>query len=83
MTHPGNGSFDHLIIQLDGRLARIEHAIDRLLDETDARHEKVNGRLTVLEHRNSEAKGGWYMFGVIGTAAGVVGGLVTKWFHGG
>lgn len=77
-----NGSFDHLISQLDRRLERIEHAIDRLVDETGERHEKLNGRVTQLEQRNAEVKGGWTVLALIGTVAGTVGGIAAKWFGG-
>jgi hypothetical protein len=82
MSNGSNGSFDHLIGQLDRRLERIEMAIDNLAGELDGKHEKLNGRVNQLEHRNAEVRGGWTVLALIGTVAGTVGGIASKWFSG-
>ena len=82
MATANNGSFDHLIVQLDSRLSRIEHAIDRLIDETAAKHEKLHARVQQLEHTNAKVSGGWSVLTVVGTVSGVVGGIATKWIGG-
>lgn len=74
-----NGSFDHLIGQLDSRLERIEQSIDRLTAQVEHRHEQLNGRVRKIEDRHSEQRGGWTVLTVIGSVAGVVGGYASKW----
>lgn len=76
----GNGSsYDHLMRQLDARLARIEHALDRLVDANDERHEHMNGRVSKLENNQSAVRGGWTVLAVIGSIAGAIGGVASKW----
>ena len=81
MTGPNGASFDHLIGQIDKRLANIERAIERLADEYDGRHEKLNGRVRDLENTRSEARGGWTVLSIVGAVAGAVGGYASKWFQ--
>lgn len=82
MMQSGNGNnFNQMLIsQLDNRLARIEIAIDRLADELDGKHEKLNGRLRILEDQSSKARGGWTVLTVVGSVAGALGGFATKYF---
>ena len=76
-------SYELLMRQLDARLARIEHSLERLGDVHEGRHEHIVGRISTLENKNSEFKGGWTVLTIIGTIAGAIGGLLTKWFgHG-
>ena len=82
MNPNGNGSFDHLIGQLDRRLERIEVAIDRLADNQEEHHEKLNGRVSELEKKNAEVKGGWTVLTIVGSVAGAVGGIASKWLGG-
>lgn len=83
MSAPVNGSFDHLIGQLDRRLARIEVSLDKVIEHVDDKHEKLNGRVVDLEKRNANVAGGWKAVGIIGGIAGTVGGVVAKWLTGG
>lgn len=78
-SQTNGASFDHLIGQLDRRLERIEVAIDRLADELDGKHERLNGRVRELENKQSEVRGGWTVLTIIGTVAGAVGGLAVRW----
>lgn len=75
-----NGSFNHLIDQLDRRLERIETTLDRLVDTADEKHERLNGRVRELESKASEVRGGWTALTVVGAVAGTLGGLASKWF---
>ena len=75
-----NGSFGHLIDQIDARLLRIEGSLDRIERTVDEKHDHLNGRVRDLENKNAEARGGWTVLTVIGTAAGAVGGIAAKWF---
>ena len=63
-----NGSFDHLIGQLDRRLERIEITLDR-----------IDAHVRELEDKASQAKGGWTVLTIIGGIAGAVGGFASKW----
>lgn len=74
-----NGSFDHLIGQLDRRLERIEITLDRLVDQNDERHEKLNGRVAELEQTRAKAQGGWTVITIVGSIAGAIGGYASKW----
>lgn len=74
-----NGSFDHLIGQLDRRLERIEESIDRLADNLGERHDKLNGRVSELEQNHAEVRGGWWVLSIVGSIAGAVGGFASKW----
>ena len=77
----GNGThFNHFIAQLDKRLERIEIAIDRLADEVEGKHERLNGRVGELERVKAEVAGGWKLASVVGAVAGTLGGVVSKWF---
>ena len=71
-----NGSFGHLIDQLDRRLERIEQAIDHLSNDLDGKHDKLNGRVQQLEQRNAEIRGGWTVLAAIGTVAGGLGAFI-------
>ena len=75
-----NGSFDHLISQIDRRLQRIEVTLDRIVETVDEKHDHLNNRVRELENKHAEARGGWTVLTVIGTAAGAVGGFAAKWF---
>jgi SMC interacting uncharacterized protein involved in chromosome segregation len=77
-----NGSFPHLMEQLDRRLGRIEQAIDRLDVNLDERHEKISERINALEKTKAEVAGGWKVASVIGGIAGAVGGITAKWLGG-
>lgn len=79
---PNGSSFSHLIGQLDRRLERIEEAIDRLADHQTEHAEKIIVRVTDLEKKNSEIKGGWTVLTIIGTIAGTVGGIAARWLGG-
>jgi len=84
VTQSANGSYDHLMRQLDARLGRIEEGIDRLADQQAVRDSKMENRLTMLELYKAEAQGGWKALtiaGSIGAAiAGLAGGYVSRFF---
>ena len=80
MSGANGGSFDHLIVQLDRRLERIESTLDRIESKHDEKHEKLNGRISDLEKQNAEASGAWKLAGIVGAVAGTVAGIATKWF---
>lgn len=82
MTNHSNGSFDHLISQLDRRLARIEHSLDRLVDETGDKHDKLHDRVTSLENDRAKVQGGWKAASFIGGVAGAAGGIIAKYLGG-
>lgn len=84
-----NGSFHHLIDQLDSRLERIESTLDRIADQNEARHdknderhEKLNGRVSSLEQEHAQVKGGWKAASFIGGVAGAAGGIIAKYLGG-
>jgi hypothetical protein len=81
-----NGSFSHLIEQLDARLARIEHTLDRLADDHSSRHKEIHTRVTVLEMHKAENAGSWktltLVSGGIATVAGIATSYLARMLHG-
>jgi hypothetical protein len=82
MSGTNGASFDHLIGQIDRRLANIERDIERLVDSHDDRHDKLNHRVRDLESTRSETRGGWTVLSVVGTVAGALGGYASRWLGG-
>jgi hypothetical protein len=81
-----NGSFFHLIEQLDARLARIELTLDRLSDDYANRHKTIHDRVTVLEIHKAENAGSWrtltLVSGGIATVAGIATSYLARMLHG-
>lgn len=81
-----NGSFFHLIEQLDARLARIETTLDRLSDDYRGRHKEIHERVNVLEIHNAENSGSWktltLISGGVATVAGIVTSYLARAWHG-
>jgi hypothetical protein len=72
-------NFDHIIGQIDRRLARIEINLDRLVDTQEIRHNNVTTRVASLEQTKAEVAGGWKVASIIGALAGSIGGLATRY----
>jgi hypothetical protein len=72
-------NFDHIIGQIDKRLARIETNLDRFVDSHEDRHLDTTRRLAALEQTKAEVAGGWKVVSVIGALAGAIGGLATRY----
>jgi hypothetical protein len=85
-TNGSNGSFYHLIEQLDSRLARIELTLDRLSDDHSKRHREVHERVTVLELHKAESAGSWktltLLAGSVATVASIATTYLARAWHG-
>jgi len=62
-------------LNLFERLVRMETKLDMAL----ARQTDHEGRVRILEENLQNAKGGWKVLTAIGTASGVVGGILGKY----
>ena len=67
---------EQILVSLGSLHAKVD-AINSTVDEVRVEAKEVNSRVTVLEHDKTAAR---TLMGVGGTLAGVIGGIIAKYF---